>query len=290
LNQSKYFAPKSIKEAVSLLSEYTDKSKIIAGGTDLLTQMKSRVVLPDFLISIGGICDLDYINYDEVDGLRVGALTAIASIESSSIIQSKFGILAQAASMLGTPVIRSRATIGGNLCNAAPSADIAPALMVLGARVKIAGVDGEEVIPIEGFFTGPGQTIVKHDQVLTEIQIPNLPLQSGGTYLKQTRRQGADLAVVGVAALVTMEGAILKDVKIALGAVAPTPIHAKKAEEILKGKKLDGKLLEESSQSASGESSPIDDTRSSADYRKRLVATLVKRAVRQAVEQVRMEV
>ncbi|GAH03264.1 unnamed protein product, partial [marine sediment metagenome] len=193
---SDYFVPKTVEEAISLLLEYGEKSKIIAGGTDLLVQVKNRAVLPDFLISIGGIGDLDYINYDKINGLRVGALATIGSIENSSLIRSKFSILAQAAGMLGSPVIRSQATIGGNLCNAAPSADTAPALMVLEARVKIVGVDGEKIVSIGDFFTGPGQTIIKHGQALTEIQVPNLPPQSGAAYLKQTRRQGADLAVV----------------------------------------------------------------------------------------------
>lgn len=286
MNELKYFAPESIEEAISLLSQYGEKSKIIAGGTDLLVQMRKKIVLPDFLISLGSVRDLGYINYDERNGLRIGALTTIGSIENSPLIQSKFSILAQAASNLGTPAIRNRATIGGNLCNASPSADIAPALMVLGARVKIVGVDGEKVTSIDDFFTGPGLTIVQHGQLLTEIQIPNPPPKSRGAYIKQTRRQGADLAVVAVATLVIMEGDILRDVKIALGAVAPTPIRAKKSEEILKGKKLDDKLLEESSQAASLESRPIDDIRSSADYRRKLVTVLVKRAVRQAVEQV----
>lgn len=281
-----YFSTKSVEETISLLLKCGEKSKIIAGGTDLLAQMKKEEVLPEFLISIGGIRDLDYIKYDEINGLSVGALTTISSLESSSLIRSKFSILAQAASTLGTPVIRDRATIGGNLCNAAPSADTAPVLIVLGARVKITGVEGERIISIEDFFTGPGQTIVKHGEVLTEIQVPTLLPKSGGAYVKQTRTRGADLAIVGVAALVVMEGDVIKDAKIALGAVAPTPIRAKKTEEILKGKKPDEKLLEESSQAASVESSPIDDTRSSADYRRKLVAVLVKRAVRQATEQI----
>lgn len=280
----RYFAPESIEEAISLLSQYGEKSRIIAGGTDLLVQMKNKVALPDFIVSIGGIRNLDYINYDKRSGLRIGALTAIGSIANSPLIQSKFSILAQAASSLGTPAIRNRATIGGNLCNAAPSAESAPALMVLGARVKIVGAGSEEIVPIDDLFTGPGSTIVQHGQLLTEIQIPNLPLQSRGVYLKQTRRQGADLAVVGVAVLVKMEGDILRDVKIALGAVAPTPIRAKRAEEVLRGQRLDDRLLEEASRTASCESSPIDDTRSSADYRRKLVAILVKRAVKQAVE------
>jgi carbon-monoxide dehydrogenase medium subunit len=150
---------------------------------------------------------------------------------------------------------------------------------------KIVGTEGEKIVPLENFFIGPGQTILRQDHLLTEIQIPNMPSPYGGAYLKQKRRQGADLAVVGVAALVVMEGEVLKDVKIALGAVAPTPIRAKKAEEILRGKKLDPGLLEKSGQAASGEARPIDDIRGSADYRKELLAVLTKRAITQAIQQ-----
>ena len=162
--------------------------------------------------------------------------------------------------------------------------------MVLGAGAKIAGAEGEKVIPIEEFFTGPGETVLNHGQLLTEIQIPDPAPGSGGTYIKHTRRQGADLAVAGVAASVTIDNDILTCVRIALGAVAPTPIRAKKAEEILTGKRLDDGLLEEAGQAAAQTSSPIDDCRSSADYRLTLVPVLVKRAIRQAVEQVLLEV
>ena len=281
----KYFSPKSVEEAVSLLSQYGEKAKIVAGGTDFLMQLKHGEAVPKCLISLGGIRELDFIKYDEMKGLRIGALTTIADVAKSSLIRSKFSILAQAADMLGTPAVRNQATMGGNLCNAAPSADTAPALLVLGAMAKIVGVEGEKIIPIEDFFTGPGLTVIGDGRILTEIQIPNLPPHSGGVYLKQTRRQGSDLAVVGVAALVVMEGEILRDVKIALGAAAPTPIRAKKAEGILRGKKLDLKLVEETGQVASHESMPIDDLRGSADYRRKLVAVLTKRAITQAVLQ-----
>jgi CO/xanthine dehydrogenase FAD-binding subunit len=242
-------------------------------------------LLPDYLISIGGISELDYIKYDESSGLRIGVLANIVNIADSPLVRSKFNLLAQAASMLGSPSIRNQATLGGNLCNAAPSADTAPPLLVLGAKVKIVGVDGEKVVPLEDFFTGPGQTILGSNHLFTEIQIPNLLPHSGGVYLKQTRSQGADLALVGVAVLVVMEGKIIRDVKIALGAVAPTPIRAKKAEEILKGKKLDDPILEACSRAAVNEAKPIDDVRSSADYRRKLVAVLTKRAMIQAVQQ-----
>ena len=285
-----YFAPKSVKEALSLLSEYGQKARVISGGTDLLMQMKHREVLPEYVISIGGIAELSFITYDETKGLNIGVLTNVADIANSPLVKRKFSILAQAAGMLGTPTIRNQATLGGNLCNAAPSADTAPSLMVLGAMAKIVGAASEKIIPLENFFTGPGQTILEHGHLLTEIQIPNLSPHSGGAYLKQTRRQGADLAVVGVAALVVMDGEIVRDVKIVLGAVAPTPIRAKRAEAILRGHRIDDKRLEESSQAAMHEAKPIDDVRGSADYRRTLVAVLVKRAVARAIQQTQSEV
>jgi len=285
MTSPKYFVPKSIKEAISLLSEFGQKAKVISGGTDLLMQMKQKELLPDYLISLGDIPDLDYIRYDEIMGLKIGVLTKVVNIANSPLIRSKFSILAQAASLLGTPTIRNQATIGGNLCNAAPSADTAPPLLVLGATAKIEGAAGGKIIPFQNFFIGPGQTILENNDLLTEIQVSNLLPHCGGVYLKQTRGQGADLALVGVAALVVMEGKILRDVRIALGAVAPTPIRAKGAEEILKGNELDNQLLEAASQAAVNEAKPIDDVRSSAGYRRKLVAVLTRRAVTQAVEQ-----
>jgi carbon-monoxide dehydrogenase medium subunit len=175
-----YFAPRTVKEAIALLSEYGQKARVISGGTDLLMQMKHREVLPEYVISIGGIAELSFITYDETKGLNIGVLTTVADIANSPLVKSKFSILAQAAGMLGTPTIRNQATIGGNLCNAAPSADTAPSLLALGAMAKIVGAAGEKSIPFENFFTGPGQTILEHGHLLTEIQIPNLSPHSGG--------------------------------------------------------------------------------------------------------------
>ena len=186
---------------------------------------------------------------------------------------------------MATVQVRNRATIGGSLCNASPSADTAPALIVLGARGKIVGVSGERVILLEDFFTGPGQTVLKSDEILGEVQVSNPPPRSGGVYIKQTVRKALDLAIVGVAVLVTMEGPILREVKIALGAVAPTPIRARRAEEILRGRTITDGLLEKAGQMAMEESSPIDDVRSSAEYRRKMVKVLAMRAMRQAVEQ-----
>ena len=284
LPKVEYFTPKTIEEACSLAFKYKEEAKIIAGGTDLLVQVKHKDVLPRYIINIKGI-GKDYITYDEKEGLRIGALATIHSLEVSPLVLEKFSILAQAASKLGSAQIRKQATITGNLCNAAPSAETAPPLIVLGARTKIMGADGERTIPIEDFFTGPGQTVLKPDEILAEIQVPNLPPRSGGVYIKHAIRKVMDLAMVGVAVIVTVDRDVLSDVKIALGAVAPTPVRIRRAEEALRGKKISDDLLQKAGQTASDESSPIDDIRSSADYRKKMIKVLVARALKQAIEQ-----
>jgi len=283
MDQRACFTPKSVKEAIALLSDHGEKAEVIAGGTDLLVRMKRGDAFPDYLINLEGLKGLEYIRYDEKKGLRIGARTPIHEIVESPLLEDKFDIIAQAARTLGTPTIRRQATIGGNLCNAAPSADMAPALIVLGAQLKIEGSEGQKVMAVEDFFIGPGETKLKRNEILTEIQVPD-PIPSSRTVcLKQTRTQGADLALVGVAAMIVMENDVITDVKISLGAVAPTPIRAKKAEATLKGKKQDDSLLETCAEAALQESSPIDDVRSSADYRKKLIKVLVKRALEQVV-------
>ena len=283
----KYLAPKTLEEACSMLYDYRKEARIIAGGTDLLVQMKHGEVLPNIIINIGGIVDQDYINFEERSGLRIGAQATIHSIASSSLIRARFGILAQAASELGTPRIRRRATIAGNLCHASPSADIAPALIVLGASLKMVAVDRERTVAVEDFFSGPGQTVLNPDEIVTEIQVPSLAPQSGGVYFKQTVRKTLDLAIVGVAVVTTMDGDILRAIKIALGAVGATPLRAKAAEGILRDKKVSNELLQQAGKAASDESSPIDDVRSSSEYRRRMVEVLTIRAIEQAIGQVK---
>jgi carbon-monoxide dehydrogenase medium subunit len=280
-----YFEPETIEEALSLAAKYKGECKLVSGGTDLLVQMRREGVLPAYVINIRNITGQNYINYDEKEGLRIGALATLHSIETSSLIRGKFNILAQAASKMATVQVRNQATIGGNLCNASPSADTAPALIVLGARVKIIGLSRQRIILLEDFFTGPGQTVLQSDEILAEVQVSNPSPRSGWVYIKQTVRKALDLAIVGVAVGVTMEDNIPSDVRIGLGAVAPTPIRARRAEEILRGCRITDDLLENVGQTAADESSPIDDVRSSADYRRKMVKVLVMRAMKQAVEQ-----
>ena len=201
-------------------------------------------------------------------------------------MKEKYGILAQAAHKLGSHQVRNLATIGGNLCHAAPSAETASPLIALGASVKLRSVGGERSMLLEEFFKGPGKTALQAGEVLTEIQIPNSLPRTAGVYIKHSIRKAMDLAIVGVAVVVTGgEGnGICSDVKIALGAVAPTPIRAKQAEATVRGKKVEDVLIEEAAQIASKEAKPISDVRASAEYREEMVKVLTKRAFTQAWE------
>ena len=282
LPKFEYYAPKTIDEACSLLSQYRDKAKVIAGGTDLLVQMKRKEGPPEYLINLRSIPDRDYITYDEKEGLRIGAQATIRSIETSSLVRERFDILAQAAGHLGTLQVRNRATIVGNLCNAAPSAEMAPPLIALGAGIKLKSTGGERIVLVEDFITGPGQIVLKPDELVAEIQVPALPPHSGGAYMRHSIRKALDLPLVGVGVVITMDGDVFADVKIALGAVAPTPIRARRAEEILKGNKPGVELLEKAGLTASGEASPRDSMRGSSEYKKKIISVLVVRAIEQA--------
>lgn len=283
LPKFEYLAPKSIAEACALLARHKGSARVMAGGTDLLVQMKGREVMPKYLVGLKNIAGMDKIEYDKAEGLKIGSLATHASIASSPIIKEKFGCLADAVSQIGFPQTRNVGTIGGNLCNAAPSADSAPILIALGAKVKMTSVDGERTVLLEKFFTGPGQTVLGEDAILTEIQVPNQPPDSGGAYVKLSLRSA--VAAVGVAAQVVLDSShrVCTDARIVLGAVAPTPIRAGKAEEAVKGKKLDESLIEQAGQIASGEASPISDVRTSMDYRRKMVKILTIKALSQAL-------
>ena len=278
---------KTIEEVCSLLAKYKGKARVIAGGTDLLVSMKGREISPQYIINIKAIPNLDGINYSRKDGLVIGAMTTLAAIESSPIIGERFPILSSAAHQTGSPHIRNIGTIGGNLCNAAPSADMAPSLIGLGAKAKIKGLKGERIVTVEEFFLGPGVSVLKAGEILTEIQVPNPPPHTRGVYLKLPARTAIDIAVVGVAVVVTLDtkGINIADAKIVLGAVASTPIRARQAEDTIKGKALDDELIQKAAQAAADEAKPISDVRGSASYRKEMVKILTNRALKQATTQ-----
>lgn len=281
-----YREPLTIEEAVALLRKYGNKAKVLAGGTDLVPLMKEKSLRPECVISILRIADLDYIRVDHDNGLSIGALTTIRSIEQSPKLLPRYGIICQAANQMASTSVRNVATIGGNICNAIPSADMLPALIALSAVTKLVSNTGERTVSLEDFFTGPGGTLLKTDELLTEIQIPHPPAYTAGVYIKYSTRGGEDLALVGVAASLTMEpgNETCTEAKVVLGAVAPTPMRARRAEKMLRGEKIDKGLAEKAARTASDESSPIDDIRGSAEYRREMIEIVARDAIIQAAE------
>lgn len=284
-----YVAPEKLEEAVNLLVQHDGKAAILAGGTDLLVKMRDRVLLPGLLIDLKHITDLSGIDYSEAEGLRIGALVNICDIEKSRLIQEKFSMLSQAAGTLGSVQVRNKATVGGNLCNAAPSADMAPSLLGLGASVTLTGPSGESLLPLEEFFTGPGETVLGKGQILKDVRVPNMSAHSAGIYLKFSRRKAMDLALVGVASVLTMGSALAgcTDIRIVLGAVASTPLRAKRAEAVLRGNKISDFLIKEAAKVASEEAAPITDVRASLWYRKQIIEVLVNQSIVQAREKLK---
>lgn len=277
-----YFSCKTIDEAFSLLSHHKHEARILAGGTDLLIKMKHKRMMPKYLVDIKRLPDLDYIRHHEEEGLRVGALTSIQGIRNSPLIRKRFSVLYDCASVLGTRQVRNLATLGGNLCNASPAAECAPALLACEAKVKIQGPRGERTIPLEDFFLGPGTSALEGDEILTQIEVPNVPVETRGVYLKHSTRR-IDVAIVGVAVLITLDGELCRDIRIALGAVGPTPFRAKKAEDLIRGEKVTKAVIERTAQAASEQSFPINDIRGYADYRKEMVQAQVREGIERAI-------
>jgi len=269
-----YFRPSTLKEALKLLDDYDGEAKILAGGTDLLVGMKEKGLSPRYIIDIKGIKGLDRISYSEKSGLTVGAMATMNTVAGSSCVGAHYDFLACAASEVGSVQVRNRATIGGNLCNAAPSAETAPSLLCLGAKVKLVGLKKERIVPLEEFFQGPGMTVLD-GEILTEILAP--PEKMQGVYIKHSPRRAMDIAVIGVAAAVRAEKdkGRWEQVRIALGAVAPTPIRVREAEELLKKAGPTKTAIEKAREIAMRAASPIFDVRASAEYRSEMVGNLV---------------
>ena len=277
-----YLRPKTLDEALSLLSEHGEGAKLLAGGTDLIPQIKRREMgVPRYVVDLKGIPGLAALTHDRKGGLFIGPLTTIGAIENSDMVRAHFNPLVQAAANMASPQVRNRGTFAGNICSAVPSADSAPALLTLNASVKLKNLKGERVVPLDDFFTGPRKTVIDPDEVLVGITVPKMAPGSRGVYLKLSPRRSMDLAVVGVAALALCRDGVCKAVRIALGAVAPTPARARRAEEILLGKSLSKALIEEAALNASTECRPIDDHRGSAEYRCDMVYAMTRRALQQ---------
>jgi carbon-monoxide dehydrogenase medium subunit len=276
-----YFEPKTVSEALSVLAKHGAEAKVIAGGTDVMVDIKFKEE-PGSLVNIKKLPGLSGI-HENGGSLRIGALTTIRDMETSALVRDRLPVLWEAAHQFASLQVRNTATIGGNICRASPSGETLAPLLVLEAKAVLAFSDGEKSEPFSSFFQGPGKSSIGSKGLLTEIEIPYPAAGSKGVYLKHAVRGAMDIAMVGVAVLITPDAGRnnIQDVRIGLGAVAPTPVRALKTEALLRGKPLGPVLLKEAAILAASESSPISDQRSSAENRRWIVEALTRRGLQQ---------
>ena len=279
-----YFTPKTLEKALSLLDKYQDIGKVIAGGQSLLILMRQGLVAPEYLIDIKGVSELNYIRSDAKKGLRIGALTTHRAIEKSPMLQNGFSVLAEMERRLASIQTRNWGTIGGNICHADPAGDPSPVLVALNATLKMASLRRERTMAVEDFPLDYFEIALEPGELLTEIQVPAPSPHTGTAYTKFNVIE-SDMATVGVAVSITLDSAngTCNDVRIALGASAPTPMRAKQAEEVLRGKRITDNRLREAGEVASAEAQPISDIHASAEYRRELVKVLVRRVGKEAL-------
>lgn len=279
-----YLRPRSIEEVLQLMARHQEKAKLVAGGTDVMVQWKKRVISPAYLISLRNVEGLNFLDFS--DGARIGSATPHRTLELSREIRELFPAIHDAVSGLGSVQVRNSATIGGNICNAAPSADTAPPLLVLDAVVNIVSLEGTRSVAIQDFFAGPGRTALHAGELVTEFVLPK-PLPGTGTaYWKHTRRRAMDLPILGVAVLMSLEEDLKTCCKarVALGVAGPIPMRARKAEAFLEGKAIDDTVLSQAGSIASEEASPRTTIRGSSWYRKEIIQVLVRRTGRICIE------
>jgi len=273
-----YIAPRTVKEALAALQQHRG-ALLLAGGTDALIRMKSRAETPSVVVDVKRIRGMDELRFDARKGLTIGAAVTMRQIEQSADVGQHYAALAHGAARVGSVQIRNQATVAGNICNAAPSADTAPALIALGAKVRIAGSQGRRSMTVEKLMVGPGRTALVADELVTAIHVPAPQPRAGSAYTRHTPRGAMDIAVVGVAAAVMLapRTGACEQAKIVLGAVAPTPMRAKRAERMLQGEKLSDELIAAVAAAAAEEARPISDVRASAQFRRQMVAVLTQR-------------
>ena len=285
-----FYAPTALDEALELLRK-TDGGRPIAGGTDLVVQMKEAATKfphPSSIISLLLIPELNGIEFDESTGLRIGATSTMSDIADSADIREHYPSIAEGAGIVGSIQTMNMTTVGGNLCNGAPSADTAPPFLVHDAEFVITGPNGRRSLPADEFFVGPGETALAPNELLVEVRVPAPADRSGSAYVRHTPRKQMDIAVVGVAAAVTLTNDDrIENIRIALGAVAPTPVRATKTETFLSGQPASDESFAEAAETAAAECNPISDVRGSAEFRRHLVGTLTKRMLERAANRAR---
>jgi len=280
-----YFAPKTVEEALSLLSQHREEAKMIAGGQSMLVTMRQGLLAPENLIDIKGISALDYINFNEKEGLRIGALTTHRAIEKSPIIQKHYEVLSEMEVNLATIQTRNWGTIGGNLCHGDPAGDPAPVLITLNAMLKVNRVGQERIVAMENFSKDFLEVDLGPDEMLTEIQVPIPKPHTGCAHEKLMQMQG-DSGIIGNAVSITLNptNGVCEEARIVLSNVSSVPFRARKAESRLIGKVLNDDLLAEAGQAASEEPDPNSDMHATAEYRREMVKVFVRRTAKRALE------
>lgn len=282
-----YESAHTLDDAVTLLGRLGPSARVLAGGTDLMPQIKEHVTAPAAVLWLGRIPEMQQLTETAGGGLRIGALVRMRGLERSPLVLSRWQAVADGATLVGSVQIRNLATVGGNICNAAPSADLTPALIAFGAEAVIVGPDGWRTLPLDAFFVGPRQTVLRDGELLVEVRLPAPPPWTGSCYLRHTPRMEMDIAVAGSGAVVTLDGGRIAEARICLAAVAPTPVRALGAESELRGAPADDETVRRAAAAAAGDCSPISDVRGSADYRRHLVSVLTERALRAAIARAR---
>lgn len=282
-----YYAPGSLSEAVALLKEHGEDAKILAGGQSLIPAMRFRLAMPFVLVDLNSVDGLEYVREDN-GHLAIGAMTREVMLEESSLVNGGYSLLADAAEVIADPVVRNRATVGGNIAHADPANDHPAVMLAYNAEVIALGPSGTRSIPIDSFFTGLFENAMAHDEILSEIRIPRPGPNSGGAYVKMERKVG-DYAVSAVAVQLTMGGDTCTAARIALTNVSPTPMRSVNAEQALVGQTVTDDVLEAAGQAAAGECEPSPDLRGSVEYKRDLTRVLTKRAIRKAVARAKGE-
>ena len=275
--------PGSVEECVRVLAERGSGTKLVAGGTDLLPQLKAGMLKTGCVVDLSGVSELRHLAVANGSGLRIGAAVTARTLERDALIQKAYPAISESGALVGSLQVRNLATLGGNLCNAAPSADMAPPVLALDAEAVIIGPNGSRRVPFSSFFTGVRRTVLGPDEVLVEIAVPNPGPHSGGNYQRHTPRRELDIAVVGVASQLTLSNGVCTKARIALAAVAPTPLRAAAAEHLLEGHRITPELIGRAATAAIDAARPISDQRGSADFRRHLVRVLTQRTLTTAL-------
>lgn len=283
LSPFEYLEPTSLAEAIQLLSAHGTKAKVFAGGVDLIYRIRRQQLEPDYLVALHKLPDLDHITGDGGEGLRIGALATMRSVEMNKAVREDYPLLLEAVGQIDSIQLKNMATVVGNLCVATPASDITPVLLVLGAALKIVGQKSERTVNIEDFCVGPGKNALNPGEIVTEIIVPAVSRGMTGAFLNLVR-SSTDIAKVCIAVSLIIRDGTCQDARIALGAVAPTVFREKRAEALLRGQAISPALIEQAAQTAAEAVRPISDVRSNADYRREMVALLTRRAITKAIE------